>query len=617
SPQPFISPSVTQHSQADFPQLDSGLAVPTFHQGEDPIECINKAMASYLLWHQGFHLQTINSEHLPIPRIRQPFKMVESQFNKLKEDNESQDEVIQDTNSSEPNDLLVLSLVVQMTDHVAHLDKENQTNKMVNESLTTELERYKERNRNAKLVAFQQEINTLKETLSNNVKEKEVEAPSELTKVSLVNESLKKLKYQLANFDNVVKKRTTSDAITADEIAKVQTVFNQMEAAVDQCSVDKNTFEIQIKQLSIDNDQLLKQIMSQEILHIAVNSMDIFDVKNSVTKKDTVIRKLKDRIKSLSVKDSVENVKKDIDEIETINIELEHKQFDSIRKTRVQSKEHCNSLIAQINANSVENLDLNAQLQEKVFAIATLKNKLRKLKGKNIVDTAVSKPSATIAPGMFKLDIEPISHRLKNNRDAHEVNEARDPVMSSSSTVTYTSVYTDSEPGRVFWGADEELSDGGSPRVIVYRYDGLPMQPVAPPSLNYVPGPEHSPFPDYVPGPKHLPVEPLPIDASLTALSPGYVADSGPYEDSEEDPEEDHADYPTDGGDDVDEPSNDDDDDTDDEDEEPFKDEDDDEEEEHLAPTNSFAKPIVDPVPSAGDIEAFETDESAPTPRSP
>ncbi|GJW40793.1 hypothetical protein Tco_0066638 [Tanacetum coccineum] len=58
---------------------------------------------------------------------------------------ESQDTVIQDTNSSAPNDLLVLSLVEQMTDHVPHLDKENQTNKMVNESLTTELERYKER----------------------------------------------------------------------------------------------------------------------------------------------------------------------------------------------------------------------------------------------------------------------------------------------------------------------------------------------------------------------------------------------------------------------------------------------------------------------------------------
>ncbi|GKB40456.1 hypothetical protein Tco_0885398 [Tanacetum coccineum] len=44
-PQPFISPSVTQHSQADFPQLDSGLDVSTFQQREYPIECINKAMA--------------------------------------------------------------------------------------------------------------------------------------------------------------------------------------------------------------------------------------------------------------------------------------------------------------------------------------------------------------------------------------------------------------------------------------------------------------------------------------------------------------------------------------------------------------------------------------------
>ncbi|GKB55938.1 hypothetical protein Tco_0912124 [Tanacetum coccineum] len=89
-----------------------------------------------------------------------------------------------------------------------------------------------------------------------------VEAPRELPKVSLVNESLKKLKYQLANFDKVVKNKTTSDAITAgawgfehtkacfNEIMNVQTIFNQMEAAVDQCS---------------------------EIVHIAVNSVDILD----------------------------------------------------------------------------------------------------------------------------------------------------------------------------------------------------------------------------------------------------------------------------------------------------------------------------------------------------
>ncbi|GKA67641.1 hypothetical protein Tco_0767558 [Tanacetum coccineum] len=44
SPQPFISLPMIQQSQAEFPQLDSGLAVPTFQQGKDPVDCINKAM---------------------------------------------------------------------------------------------------------------------------------------------------------------------------------------------------------------------------------------------------------------------------------------------------------------------------------------------------------------------------------------------------------------------------------------------------------------------------------------------------------------------------------------------------------------------------------------------
>nr|GEW62001.1 retrovirus-related Pol polyprotein from transposon TNT 1-94 [Tanacetum cinerariifolium] len=58
----------------------------------------------------------------------------------------------------------------------------------------------------------------------------------------------------------------------------------------------------------------------------------------------------------------------------------------------------------------------------KVFAITTLKNELRKLKGKNVVNYTVSKPIATIiAPRMFNLDIKPISHRLKKNRDVHDL----------------------------------------------------------------------------------------------------------------------------------------------------------------------------------------------------
>nr|GEX80068.1 hypothetical protein [Tanacetum cinerariifolium] len=175
-------------------------------------------------------------------------------------------------------------------------------------------------------------------------------------------------------------------------------------------------------------------------------------------------------------------------------------------------------------------------------------------------------------------------------------------MSSASSVVTYTSAYTDSEPGRVFWVADEELSDRDSPRVIVYEYDGLPMQPVAPPSPNYIPGleePQTPPVPqdederepmfiqphdlDYVSEPmypeyiplveEHVllaeeqplplvvsptiesPEYPLPLVVSPTIESPEYVAESDPEEDPEEYEDESKdglIDYPIDGGDDGD-----------------------------------------------------------------
>ncbi|GJY86032.1 retrovirus-related pol polyprotein from transposon TNT 1-94 [Tanacetum coccineum] len=95
-------------------------------------------------------------------------------------------------------------------------------------------------------------------------------------------------------------------------------------------------------------------------------------------------------------------------------------QFDSIKKTRALSKEHCDSLIAQLNSKSMENADLKGQIQEKVFVTTTLQNELRKLKGKNVLDNAATITNATtIAPGMFKLDLDPLAPRLLKNRDAH------------------------------------------------------------------------------------------------------------------------------------------------------------------------------------------------------
>ncbi|GKC52125.1 hypothetical protein Tco_1074870, partial [Tanacetum coccineum] len=89
--------------------------------------------------------------------------------------------------------------------------------------------------------------------------------------------------------------------------------------------------------------------------------------------------------------DKEEKVKHKMDEIETINIELEHSvakllsenehlhkeikhlkkiykdQFDSIKKIRTLSKEHGDSLIAQLNSKSMEYADLKRQIQDKIL----------------------------------------------------------------------------------------------------------------------------------------------------------------------------------------------------------------------------------------------------------
>ncbi|GJQ91956.1 retrovirus-related pol polyprotein from transposon TNT 1-94 [Tanacetum coccineum] len=75
------------------------------------------------------------------------------------------------------------------------------------------------------------------------------------------------------------------------------------------------------------------------------------------------------------------------------------------------------------------------------------------------------------------------------------------------------------------FGVMRELSDRGSPRVIIYGYNGLSMQPVAPPSPDYVPGLEHPPSPDYVPGPEH-PTSPVEVPYVPEPEYPEYLGAS-------------------------------------------------------------------------------------------
>nr|GEV46062.1 putative reverse transcriptase domain-containing protein [Tanacetum cinerariifolium] len=276
-----------------------------------------------------------------------------------------------------------------------------------------------------------------------------VEVPKELPKVSLMNSRLKMLKFYLASFDMVVKERTTVTAITEgtwgfehtkacfiddiipfvkalnelfhsfdqfliDELSEVQQVFKQMEQAVEQHSVEKNKFWNKMKNVLQENDRLLTQALSIDIVNIVVHDnaksacmnmdvcercvtieselkrnfikkdcyetlfqkyntlekhcislevnnqlkkeisqrntlfspesaltfaelFEINDLKAQAQEKDTIILKLREKLFSLNGDVNERKVKREVEEIETLKIELDHKHMTGDRPQLVNS----------------------------------------------------------------------------------------------------------------------------------------------------------------------------------------------------------------------------------------------------------------------------------------
>ncbi|GKA94494.1 hypothetical protein Tco_0816532 [Tanacetum coccineum] len=135
---------------------------------------------------------------------------------------------------------------------------------------------------------------------------------------------------------------------------------------------------------------------------------ELNNLKAKLQAKDTKIEKLKANIKHLNKTSTTNNVKTDIDEIETINIELEHRVAKLIAEN-----EHLKQTYKQL-------YDSIKPSREKVLIITTLKNDLRKFKGNDIVGNAAQVSNdTTIAPGMYKLDRVTLAPKDKNNRKTH------------------------------------------------------------------------------------------------------------------------------------------------------------------------------------------------------
>ncbi|GJX99514.1 hypothetical protein Tco_0356533 [Tanacetum coccineum] len=457
---------------------------------------------------------------------------------------ESQQVTIQNFNSSAQQDDLILSVIEQLKTQVANCTKTNLENKSVNDTLTAELERYKEQVKVLKEGQNGDSKDNISDTCVHPLQALGFQNPFYLQKAqqskpklyvgdiivqtnpimipdseetlalaeesrskmllkhkdnmmleNMVNTSLKKLKCHLANFDVVVKERTTPTAITkgswgfehtkacfrdeiipfiqalkdlfstfnqhlVDELSEVQTLssvkwngcgnnFNdsvnvhecqkclKLETGLQTNFVKRETYDKLFKSftilkkhcISLEVDTQLKQEIFQRENSVSNQSVPSFDqlfklneLKAQSQEKDIVIKKLKERIKSLSGKMDKDKIKQDLEEIETINIELDHRVtkliaenehlkqtykqlYDSIKPARIRLKEQCDDLINQVNIKSAEISDLNASLQEKALAITALKEELRKLKGKSLEEAAVLRDLVDHIKANYPLDL--------------------------------------------------------------------------------------------------------------------------------------------------------------------------------------------------------------------
>ncbi|GJU14458.1 hypothetical protein Tco_1142424 [Tanacetum coccineum] len=313
----YQSPQVTIQPMNESPLMDSSFAVPVFSLRDDPNSCLNKAMAfltavassRVMLLVLGETMQVDRQALLNATTVKDKAMLAEAQEAGQILDEEQlaflADPRVSDGKAVQtiiPNNVPYSEIYLN--------DMENQSVHAMQDFEQTSVVDFtnNEIHSDSNIILLSDDFRkhfTPQEELSieqafwlrmsnptskpSDASPVKIEAPKEFLKVSLVNESLKKLKFHLARFDNVVKIRTIPDARTEDEwgfehtkavfnneiipflkylkeifnvfdrdllneIMEVQIVFDQMDDVVQQSSVDKQCLEIAKKELLLEND---------------------------------------------------------------------------------------------------------------------------------------------------------------------------------------------------------------------------------------------------------------------------------------------------------------------------------------------------------------------------
>nr|GEZ05730.1 hypothetical protein [Tanacetum cinerariifolium] len=267
--------------------------------------------------------------------------------------NEYRYATVQNSNFPAQQDALILFVIEKLKTQVINCTKINQDNKSVNDTLTAELERYKDQSK--------------KEPLPQPLLR--ARGGFEYTKDCFRDEIIsfvKELKDLFNSFDQFL----------IDKLTEVQNVFNQMKLAVEQHRVEIKRFQDKIKEVLNENERLLEQAISKDIMNIVVTA----NVNYAYERVNEY-----ERCVTLETELQKDFIKKEC--------------YDKLFKQYTNLENHCISL------------------EEKALIITTLKETLSKLKGKAVVDEAET--LHPIDPKLLRIDVAPLAPKLQNNRTAH------------------------------------------------------------------------------------------------------------------------------------------------------------------------------------------------------
>ncbi|GJR08557.1 retrovirus-related pol polyprotein from transposon TNT 1-94 [Tanacetum coccineum] len=349
---------------------------------------------------------------------------------------ETQQETIQNSNSSTQQDVLILSMFEQLNTQVMNCTNVNLEYKSANKALTIELDIYKEEVKDLKERKNVEnsfsgsneqyaEIERLKQTLSEQVQEKDfehayskaisvpplypspssitnkVEVPKEFPKVSMVNTSLKELKCHLTGFDQ----------------------------AVEQHRLESRTFKVKMNQVLSENERLLAQVIGHDIVKTVVN-LSVNECQKCLELKTELLNK-----KDVVDKETYDKLCKSFTTLEKHCITLEadsqlnEEIFQQTNSVLDQNAPSFTQLfeLSELRAQSQAKDTVIVKLKEQIkslkgnvddsLVLAALKNELRKLKGKALDKEAIE--THYVGPKVSKDNMEPITPKLLNKRTTH------------------------------------------------------------------------------------------------------------------------------------------------------------------------------------------------------